>query len=170
MLKAPLVARLDPSTAAVSAPAALDRGPRAWQLGEAPLPVRPEFVIRGTSVCAAARRCSASVLCCAQKQLTQLHSLQHSDGRPPEHGLIPLGREHQLEVKANGILLAARRARWRTRRWRAAWCRRRCRTGSSGPRPWASRARSRSSSSPDAGALRCAHPDSQPHPNSPRAF
>ncbi len=40
MLKAPLVARLDPSTAAVSAPAALDRGPRAWQLGEGPLPVR----------------------------------------------------------------------------------------------------------------------------------
>ena len=36
----PLVARPDPSMMAVSAPAALDRGPRAWQLGEGPTPVR----------------------------------------------------------------------------------------------------------------------------------
>ena len=36
---APLVSRPDPSAMAVSAPAALTRGPRAWQLGEGPMPV-----------------------------------------------------------------------------------------------------------------------------------
>ena len=54
----PLVTRPDPAAMAVSAPAALNRGPRAWQLGEGPMPVQtPSHPVSQSRMCVYVQHC-----------------------------------------------------------------------------------------------------------------